>query len=177
MNTNRFMKTTQKKYYVFQINDENIIICDADDSKNVSAKIFNKNGDLLGNPIQSSRNDCIDGSNLTIYADNKEDAITYYINKLKDEITYNSNTEYYIQKNSIDGMALWWKQNKYGYTTDILKAGKFSGKETIKITNQPQTESVSYVCDIIDNCVPKKLVIDMFDLNNLDLIEENNKIL
>lgn len=67
---------------------------------------------------------------------------------------------YYIQNGYVGNAALWWAEDSKGYTTEIIKAGKFTKEEAKEIIKRP--EDRAWLCSHVDKTIKaQKLVVDI----------------
>lgn len=76
-------------------------------------------------------------------------------------------------KKRVDGMALWWRCDRAGYTTDVATAGRYSKEEALRIQGI-RGEDFAVDEDEIGKSLRPRTIIDVNDFKNweaLDAIE------
>ena len=72
---------------------------------------------------------------------------------------------YYIQSGYVGNAILWWALESKGYTTEIIKASKFTKEEAKEIIKRPQ--DIAWECNHVDKTIKAhKTVIDVQYLNS-----------
>lgn len=105
--------------------------------------------------------------------------IAGYVSHLIDTYKYLETKEkpkvaasFYILRESLDnGIAVWWKPNRMGYTLDIRKAGKYSYEEAKEICTQPFVDDEAYLTENIDS-ITGRINVNNIYMEPLEFEEE-----
>jgi hypothetical protein len=75
-----------------------------------------------------------------------------------------------LHKDLVQGVAVWWRPNRAGYTTDIGAAGRYSKEEADSIAQIRGDDFPVNECEIGKSLTPR-LTVNVEDGNNFDVLK------
>lgn len=71
-----------------------------------------------------------------------------------------------LSKDRSQDIAMWWRPNSAGYTTDIDSAGRYSAEESARIVRAGPDKDMRVPVSAIDRVVTTRRIVDIGDANN-----------
>lgn len=71
-----------------------------------------------------------------------------------------------LSKSRSQGIAMWWRPDQRGYTTDVDKAGRYSEEESASIVRGAPDKDMRVPLPFIDRVVATRRIVDIGDANN-----------
>lgn len=71
-----------------------------------------------------------------------------------------------LSKSRSNGIAVWWRPDQRGYTTDVDKAGRYSAEESASIVRGCPEKDMRIPVSAIDRVVTTRRIVDIGDANN-----------
>lgn len=71
-----------------------------------------------------------------------------------------------LSKDKSQGIAMWWRPESEGYTTDVDAAGRYSADESAKIARSGHGKDIRVPVSAIDRVVTTRRIVDIGDADN-----------